>query len=146
MRKLFWGAFLFGVGVIGMLDGIIFHQLLQWHSMVMYRTKADQVVSDGIFHLVVTTVWFVATVLVWHSNPPTSTEHRRTFWGGFLLGGGLFNLIEGIVDHHLLGIHHVNEFVANPLVYDLIFDAFAVGMIGWGCLLMWRGKARCRVG
>ncbi|MFC7440262.1 DUF2243 domain-containing protein [Laceyella putida] len=53
MGKQFWGAFLFGMGVIGILDGIIFHQLLQWHSMVMYCTKADQELSDGFFHLVV---------------------------------------------------------------------------------------------
>jgi uncharacterized membrane protein len=26
-----------------------------------------------------------------------------------LIGFGLFNLVEGIIDHHLLGIHHVNE-------------------------------------
>ncbi|SEN13867.1 DUF2243 domain-containing protein [Lihuaxuella thermophila] len=140
MRKLFLGAFLFGVGVIGMLDGIIFHQLLQWHSMVMYRTKPDQVVSDGVFHLAVTTVWFVATLLVLHSDPPTAPPQRRTFWGGFLLGGGLFNLIEGIVDHHLLGVHHVNEYAANPLGYDLLFDAVAVGMIGWGYFLTRKGK------
>jgi uncharacterized membrane protein len=28
-----------------------------------------------------------------------------------LIGFGLFNLVEGIIDHHLLGIHHVNETV-----------------------------------
>ena len=32
-NKLFLGAFLLGIGLIGMLDGIIFHQILQWHSI-----------------------------------------------------------------------------------------------------------------
>jgi uncharacterized membrane protein len=139
MRKQFWGALLFGVGVTGMLDGIIFHQLLQWHSMVMYHAKPDQVVSDGWFHLAITFVWFAATVLISRSDPLITLRERRRFLGFFLLGGGLFNLLEGIINHHLLGVHHVHEYVPNPLGYDLLFDAVALVMIGWGWLLVRKG-------
>ena len=31
--------------------------------------------------------------------------------GTLLLGWGLFNLVEGVISHHLLGLHHVNETV-----------------------------------
>ncbi|MBY0055075.1 DUF2243 domain-containing protein [Brevibacillus agri] len=29
------------------------------------------------------------------------------FWGSFLLGGGTFNLVEGIINHHILQLHHL---------------------------------------
>ena len=33
----------------------------------------------------------------------------RAFLGWLLVGWGLFNLVEGVVDHHILTIHHVRE-------------------------------------
>ena len=35
-------------------------------------------------------------------------------------GWGAFNLVEGLVDHHLLGLHHVRDGAAQ-LAYDLAF-------------------------
>jgi uncharacterized membrane protein len=57
----------------------------------------------------------------------------KSFIGSLILGWGLFNLVEGLIDHQLLGIHHVRE-VPNYLTYDLTF--LAVGgvlliLIGW---------------
>ena len=42
-----------------------------------------------------------------------------------LTGFGIFNLVEGIIDHHLLGLHHVNETVPPEqwLWWDLAFLA-----------------------
>ncbi len=40
------------------------------------------------------------------------------------MGWGLFNLVEGIVDHHILTIHHVREGVANQWAYDVGFLVF----------------------
>ena len=51
--------------------------------------------------------------------------------GQLLLGWGLFNLVEGLLDHHLLGIHHVRE-VPDPLAYDLVF----LGLGGLGLILV----------
>ena len=48
-----------------------------------------------------------------------------------LIGFGGFNVVEGLVDHHLLGIHHVNEIV-DP-AYRSYFDA---GFILWGILML----------
>ncbi len=31
--------------------------------------------------------------------------------GTILIGFGIFNVVEGVIDHHLLGPHHVNETV-----------------------------------
>jgi uncharacterized membrane protein len=50
-----------------------------------------------------------------------------------LVGWGLFNLVEGIVDHQLLGIHHVRDDLGGPLSWDLSFLAFGalLLLIGW---------------
>lgn len=46
---------------------------------------------------------------------------------------GLFNFIEGGIDHLILGVHHVNEFAPNPMTYDLAFQGSGVILlvVGW---------------
>jgi len=46
----------------------------------------------------------------------------------------LFNLIEGTVDHHLLGIHHVRSGHAQ-MAWDLAFLAFGAVLVVGGWLL-----------
>ena len=123
------GAFLFGVGMIGMLDGIVFHQILQWHSVNMHTDRVHQIISDGVFHLLGTLIIFVAGILLWKGNPQDSP---RTFWGSFLLGAGSFNLLEGIVNHHLLQLHHVKP-GAQQFLFDLSYDVVALLLLitGW---------------
>lgn len=49
-------------------------------------------------------------------------------------GWGLGNLVEGIVDHHVLRVHHVRDDVTNPLAWDL-------GILALGALLLLGGLA-----
>ena len=49
-----------------------------------------------------------------------------------LIGFGGFNTIEGIINHHILQMHHVIE-VADPLVFDLAFlfiGGIAIAILG----------------
>jgi predicted membrane protein DUF2243 len=62
---------------------------------------------------------------------------RRAVTGGLLLGFGGFNLIEGIVDHLALGIHHVRE-GGDAMAYDLGFLAVAAAITVAGALLTGR--------
>lgn len=62
-------------------------------------------------------------------------------FGTLLLGFGLFNVIEGIVDHHILGIHHVNETV--PPEQWIYWD---LGFIGWGIAMLIIGWRLWRAG
>ncbi|WP_239565380.1 DUF2243 domain-containing protein [Brevibacillus fulvus] len=131
------GAFLFGVGLIGMLDGIVFHQLLQWHSVYMPTDRFHQIVSDGLFHLLVTGIIFISGLFLWKGDHHV---HGGIFWGGLLLGGGSFNLLEGIIDHHLLQIHHVKP-GPYQLHYDLAYDLAALLFLLAGWLLYRQGQA-----
>ncbi|MBA2870939.1 putative membrane protein [Anoxybacillus calidus] len=46
--------------------------------------------------------------MFWHAGNPNSIERgKRLLLSGVFIGGGTFNLVEGIIDHHILRIHHV---------------------------------------
>jgi uncharacterized membrane protein len=64
----------------------------------------------------------------------------RTPWGWMLVGWGLFNLVEGVIDHHLLGIHHVR---AGPgqLWWDLGFLFLGAILVMGGWILQRTGGA-----
>lgn len=52
-----------------------------------------------------------------------------------ILGWGLFNFVEGVIDHHILHVHHVTE-TDNHLVWDLAFLASGLIMIAGGWLML----------
>ncbi len=130
------GSFVLGFGFMGAMDGIIFHQLLEWHSVVMQTDRAWQIASDGVFHFAVTITLVVGGILLWLAgNPKDLTSGVRKLIGGFLLGMGVFNLVEGIINHHLLQIHRVKPGDANALLYDLAFLALGLVLVIVGQLI-----------
>jgi uncharacterized membrane protein len=137
-------AFLLGVGLGGFVDGILLHQVLQWHHMLTGDRSADTVagleantLADGLFHLgtwIVVAVAMTLTVSAWREGrlaPPW-----RAHIGLLLAGWGVFNLVEGMVDHVILGVHHVRDDLGGPLGWDLGFLAFAVVLIAIGAALV----------
>ncbi|WP_077211029.1 DUF2243 domain-containing protein [Bacillus dakarensis] len=130
------GSFLMGFGFLGALDGIIFHQILQWHSVFMATDRPGQIVSDGLFHLAVTITLVLGGILLWTAgNPANLSKGVRLLIGGFLIGGGTFNLVEGIINHHLLQIHRVKPGDPNALAFDLAFLAFGALLVITGLLI-----------
>jgi uncharacterized membrane protein len=129
-----------GTGMGGFIDGIVFHQILQTHNMLSATVQRDSVVAlevnmfwDGLFHALTWSMTAAGIALLWRASsragdlPPTSI-----FIGSLLLGWGLFNFIEGTIDHHLLGVHHVIE-NADHFVPDMLFLAsgLVLGLLGW---------------
>jgi len=146
---------LFGLGLGGLFDGIVLHQLLQWHHMVTSAgfpaTSLENLelntFFDGIFHAATYTFVVLGLVVLWRR------AHRRHLWwswkllaGSMLLGFGAFNLVEGTVNHHLLGLHHVNETVAPErwIWWDLGFLAWGAAMIAGGRALYRSGQRASR--
>jgi uncharacterized membrane protein len=64
----------------------------------------------------------------------------RRLFGGMLIGWGGFNLVEGIIDHHVLGLHHVREAAANPLLWDIGFLIFGALLVAGGYALAKSGE------
>ncbi|MDX6301390.1 MAG: hypothetical protein QOF53_2604 [Nocardioidaceae bacterium] len=68
---------------------------------------------------------------------PTDTVHGlhiNTLWGLVLDGWGLFNLVEGGVDHEILGIHQVRS-GPHQTFWDVAFLAFGAAMHAGGWAL-----------
>lgn len=146
---------LLGLGLGGFFDGIILHQVLQWHHMLTSAGYPPDSVDnlqfnvlwDGLFHVSTYVFTVVGLIALWHY---ARAAHAR--WSGNLLGGavlvgwGLFDLVEGIVDHHLLGLHHVNETVPRDqwIYWDIGFLVWGAAMLAGGWLLLRRGREQTR--
>ena len=59
-----------------------------------------------------------------------------------LAGWGTFNVVEGLIDHQILGLHHVRDDLGGPLGWDLAFLALGVALIAVGSALT---RVRVRV-
>ena len=142
---------LFGLGLGGFFDGIVLHQVLQWHHMLSSWYPADSVANierntlwDGLFHSATYVFVVLGLFLFWRAaRQPHTVWSTARFIGALLLGWGLFNLVEGVIDHQILGIHHVNERVprAHWLAWDLGFLLWGAAMVGLGLVLS-RPRAR----
>lgn len=74
----------------------------------METSRSGQIISDGIFHFTVTIALVTGGFILWLAGNPLNQKqgiNRVISW--FLMGTGLFNLIEGIINHHILQIHRV---------------------------------------
>ena len=142
---------LFGLGLGGFFDGIVLHQLLQWHHMLTsagyppdsVRNLEINTLWDGIFHA--STYVFVALglAILWrHARRTHGRWSGKLLAGTMLIGFGAFNVVEGSVDHHLLGIHHVNETVPLEqwIYWDLGFLVWGAAMLVTGWLLVRKGR------
>jgi uncharacterized membrane protein len=136
-------AVVLGVGLGGFFDGIVFHQVLQWHHMVSTPVPPDSIANlqlntllDGAFHA---TTWVITVVGVWlllrAAGERRLADAGRVLAGGILAGWGAFNLVEGVVDHYLLGIHHVRP-GPDAALYDAAFLAWGAVFVGIGWWLL----------
>ncbi|THF69734.1 DUF2243 domain-containing protein [Deinococcus sp. Arct2-2] len=134
-----------GLGLGGFFDGIVLHQILQWHHLVsaVYPPTTLQhlklnTLADGAFHAATWVFTLIGLALLWRSTRNTQAPRStKAFVGALLLGWGLFNVGEGLVSHQLLQIHHVRP-GPNQLAYDL-------GFLLWGAVMLvlgWRWTRR----
>lgn len=137
-------AVVIGIGTGGFVDGIFLHQILQWHEMLTGKIPGNTVLNksvnmfwDGIFHLFTLITVLVGIILLWKvAKRDKLNKSGRLLSGGMLLGWGLFNLIEGIIDHHILKLHNVREVTDAQLLWNYGFLAISVLLILFGAILI----------
>ena len=137
---------LLGLGLGGFFDGIVLHQVLQWHHMLTSTGDhpANTVAGletntlwDGFFHIAtyaLTVAGLVVLMTELSERKRAPLWSARMFVGAALIGWGLFNLLEGVINHHILGIHHVRTDTSNQLLWDL-------GFLTWGAVMVAGGWA-----
>lgn len=132
---------LLGLGFGGLVDGILMHQILQWHHLVSSYEDADTVsglklntLADGFFHAA--SLFLVlggVIVLVAHWRQGRLAPSWSFHWGLVVAGVGFFNIADSVVNHWALRSHHVRDDLGGPLSWDIgffvLFVAVAVG--GW---------------
>jgi uncharacterized membrane protein len=142
-RSLITASIFLGLGLGGFFDGIVLHQILQWHHIVSVPYPPITVgnlelntLLDGLFHAVTYIFTVIGLEVLWRTVQRGSTKLlTRTLIGGALLGWGIFNIVEGVIDHHLLQIHHVRS-GPNEVVWDLAFLVWGAAMCICGWLLI----------
>ncbi|TIP26420.1 MAG: DUF2243 domain-containing protein [Mesorhizobium sp.] len=141
---------LLGLGLGGFFDGIVLHQLLQWHHMATSAGyPADSVENlrfntllDGLFHAGTYIFVVLGLIVLWRTAHKSHLRWSgKMLLGTMLMGFGMFNLVEGMINHQLLGIHHVNETV--PQDQWIYWD---IGFLIWGALMLIGGLALARRG
>jgi len=136
-RRARAAGILLGLGLGGFVDGILLHQILHWHNMLSARVPPSSMEAmrtnmraDGLFHLGVWILTFSGVLLLWSAGRSPAPLPPMRYLIGLLFGGwGVFNLVEGVIDHHLLELHHVRDLPAHVPLYDYIF--LLVGGLGF---------------
>lgn len=137
------------VHTVGIVLGVGLYQLLQWHHMLTSAgfppTSIENLrintLWDGLFHALTWVLTVVGIFLLWRAyvagERPTSA---MAFVGLLLIGWGLFNVVEGLLNHTILGIHYVRDDVGTGTA-RLLWDA---GFLLWGAVMILIGWALSR--
>ena len=102
------------------------------------EAMSQNMVWDGLFHAATWVITLIGVFLLWReARAGTRVESAGQFTGQLIFGWGAFNLVEGIIDHHLIGIHHVRDVPEHIPMYDWLFLGVAgVGLLVVGWMMM----------
>jgi uncharacterized membrane protein len=151
-RRVARAGIVLGIGLGGFIDGILFHQILQIHNMMSARIPRSSVINvdinmfwDGLFHAFTWAMTCMGIVLLWRALSGVTEQVRpiglRSLVGPMLMGWGLFNVVEGIIDHEILQLHHVVELASNHLIGDSAFLVFGAALVVCG---RWQSREALR--
>ena len=122
---VFRAAAVLGVAFSGFFDGILLHQVLQWHHLLSLVTAEPfqdprvQILADGLFHVLMYAVALTGVVMLWRAREELARGGAGTrLLGGMVFGFGLWNIIDVVLFHWVLRIHHI-RLDDNPLAWDV---------------------------
>jgi uncharacterized membrane protein len=116
-----------------------------WYPINSAENLKLNIFWDGIFHSATYVLVLTGLFILWQS---AHRLHRGWLNSSLislvLIGWGIFNLVEGVLNHTLLGIHRVNE-IADPsqrLWWDIGFLLWGPLMAAAGWTLLAAGRTR----
>ena len=139
-RPVVSAGIVLGIGLGGFVDGILLHQIGQVHAMLSARVPLDSaanmqtnMAADGVFHAVVWVATLVGIVMLFNAGKRSDVLFsNRAFYGSMAAGWGIFNVVEGVIDHHILEVHHVVERLGQS-AWDWLFlgASLVLILVGW---------------
>ncbi len=140
--SLKWPTFFLGLALGGFFDGILLHQILEWHHLLSNvdaaRDMRTQLLADGLFHALMYVVAVIALHQLWKRRTAMAGQGQGFALGGWaLLGFGTWHVIDAVVSHWITGIHRIRMDSPQPLLWDLIWFVFfglAPMLLGWWLL------------
>ena len=143
-------AMVLGIGIGGFIDGIVFHQILQWHEMISSKmppitleAKSVNMFWDGIFHTFNLLVVITGMLLFWKLLRHKDIDKSGSLLiGGLLMGWGLFNIVEGVIDHQLLKLHNVRDVSNNIEIWNFGFLLISGIIFALGYYLVYRKPSK----
>lgn len=132
--ELKWAGVLLGMALGGFFDGILLHQILQWDHLLSavegqpWLDLRMQLVADGLFHVLTYAVLAAGLVLLYKARQDFALDRAdRYLLATTLIGFGAWNVLDSIVFHWVMQIHHIRMDAASPLLWDLAwFMVFGV--------------------
>ncbi|MGJ9420312.1 DUF2243 domain-containing protein [Massilia sp. CMS3.1] len=139
LRSLGWAGYLLGFALGGFFDGILLHQILQWHHLLSLVTRAPfqdirvQILADGFFHLLMYVLALAGLWKLWKGRHHVSGDGERLLPANAAIGFGAWHILDGILSHWVLGIHRVRLDSDKVLFWDLLwFVVFGVAFVALG--------------
>jgi uncharacterized membrane protein len=144
-RRTVVSGFLFGCGIAAsVIDLFIFHLVLQWHHFYDLSTTRVALTADGFFHAF---GWFIT---IWGLFLLADVRRRgevawKRWAGAVIVGVGFFQLVDGVVNHKLLGIHQI-RYDVDLLPYDATWIGSAAVLLVVGAVIVRRTRPDRRPG
>jgi uncharacterized membrane protein len=132
------GAAILGFAFGGFFDGILLHQVLEWHhflTLVPGKDLRTQILAHGLFHLATYLVAALGLLLLWRKGNTRAGDRIVLAWA--VLGFSIWQFADVMLIHWLVGIHRIRVGVPNPTLWDVGWLAvFAVPTLALGLWLL----------
>ena len=144
-RRVRSAGWLLGAGLAGLMEGIVFHEILGWHHFVQEAGAR----SDGLFHLATWILAVAAIAMLWRARARFAEPGAgRVLTGSALVGAALLQLLDALVNHVLLRLHVLHP-QGEVLAWEIGWIAFTVALLLVGVRLLasatrLRGEAPAR--
>lgn len=147
--RLSWAGYLLGFSLGGFFDGILLHQVLQWHHLLTaverppFQDIRVQILADGLFHVLMYFIALAGLWMLWRARREFAAfAADRLLLANTFVGFGVWHILDGILSHWILGIHRIRMDAENLLFWDLLwFFVFGIAftIIGW---MMRKGRGK----
>lgn len=153
-RRLLVPGLMLGFALGGFFDGIVLHQILQWHHLLSlvegaaFRDLRVQILADGVFHAFMYILAVLGLWWLWRARAAWAAPAAgRWLWGGALMGFGAWHVVDAVVVHWTLVLHRIRLDVSNPLAWDVGWMAvFGLAPLALGYAVIRRGGGLDRPG